>query len=178
MTPPDRRRASDADEDERGTVKPDGTIHDRRQPSWVPWAASLFTAIAILTAVATIIAFENARELGKVEKRDRATSRTTAFRLCSRDNVDRAREHLTTRRREGAAAEAELERPDGNPILDCSPNLNGTGAIPWPPGVQRDFVDRYRDHRLTPSERGVCPGTVLGNPDDALKCKDPQAHRG
>lgn len=45
-------------EDERGTVKQDGTVADRRLPEWVPWVFAVLLVILVVGGVAVVLALK------------------------------------------------------------------------------------------------------------------------
>lgn len=72
------------------------------------------------------------------------------FRLCARQNNDRAFAHSVTRPAALALARKRL------PILDCEPNLSGRPARVMPDADQREFVRRFVAGDLTRAETGIC----------------------
>lgn len=147
-----------------------GTAKDRRDTErWLIFGLFLFNLIFMCVAI-----FVGARVLGevsRVEKNDRASQRATAFRLCSRNAVDRAFAHSRVRRAAGLWALRPLEQKGGIPILNCAPNLDGQGASPLSVHAQRDFVRRWERHELADSELGICPRSRIGEgADKANKC--------
>jgi hypothetical protein len=105
-------------------------------------------------------------ELLRIEEANEVSNRATAYRLCSRNRVDRAFAHD----RVGPADARELMRNDGIPILNCRPNLDGRGAQPWSFAEQRAFVRRWRQGRLSNEELGICPESVIGEKGSARDC--------
>jgi hypothetical protein len=117
----------------------------------------------------------------KLEAKDTASLRTAAFRICARDQLDRAEIHaayatpiiipqsadpIVIQLLSSAEAQRKvsLRRVRANlPILDCKPNLEGNPADPLGPKGQRSFVAKYLQGLLDPT-----PG------DDQL---DPEARR-
>jgi hypothetical protein len=124
-------------------------------------------------------------QLTFLERRDRVNSYQAAYRFCTRESIDRAAVHwflsrevivslpakvLAQARRQSGSDLRRMERKDGMPILDCNPNTVGNPAKYLPPAKQREFVERWRKHQLTPAEIGICkvrigtlerPGTCL-----------------
>jgi hypothetical protein len=156
-----------------------GTAGDRKRTreDWRTWGIGALLVCLFLGGVGVAYATDAARDATKaveevraIEVKDRNTNRNTAYRLCSRNAVDRAFAHSSVRRNlaraQGeAAADAavrELQRPDVLPILNCKPNLVGKGAAPMTPAQQHEFVRRWELHRLSAEERGVCPGSRVG----------------
>jgi hypothetical protein len=109
----------------------------------------------------------SADRVAEVERADRDQNRVTAYRLCSRNTVDRAFAHSRVRMSAGRAAVAELEKTTSLPILDCKPNLRGRGAKVLLPREQRVFVRRWEQGKLSAEERGICPRAVFGG---STKC--------
>ena len=101
------------------------------------------------------------RQLSFVEERDRINSYQTAYRFCTRINIDRAVLHwfASASGQPNAATRSylrRLERKDGAPILDCEPNIKGGPAAYLPRAAQRKFVRRWSKHQLTAPEIGIC----------------------
>lgn len=142
------------------------------------WLAGLVAFLIALVSVACFVGWSAIQDVAEVEKQDRETNRATAYRLCSRNAVDRAFAHSSVRRNltrtQGKAAAdaaiAELQRVEVLPILDCEPNLEGRGAAPMTPTQQTEFVGRYERGELTPEERGICPGSRLENETEPGRC--------
>jgi hypothetical protein len=124
--------------------------------------------------------------LSFVEQRDRINSYQAAYRFCTRESIDRAAIHWFLSRRLLAALPPALARAarkqsmsdlrrmeakDGMPILNCDPNTVGGPAKYEPPAAQRNFVDRWRLHKLTPAEIGICRIRIgaLVRPGECLK---------
>jgi hypothetical protein len=120
-------------------------------------------------------------DLRRVEIRDRDTGRATAYRLCTRNKVDRAFAHGRIR---GIAVRGEPSQVPGIPtlehkarirlsrllmhapflpILDCNPNLRGFGAKPLPIPEQERFLRRWSQRQIPPAEIGVCPHSAIGD---------------
>jgi hypothetical protein len=106
-----------------------------------------------------------------LERRDRISSYQTAYRFCTRINVDRAVihdlvgrqiEHLSRPGRRKLVRRfardylARLEEREGLPILDCEPNAIGGPAHYQGPRAQRSFVRRWQRSRLSAAEIGIC----------------------
>lgn len=102
----------------------------------------------------------------RVEARNRETNNATAFRLCSRNSIDRAfaQSFATPEERR------RYQGPHGIPILNCDPNLHGKGAKILSPGAQNEFVERWQRRRLSAVERGICPGSTIGGQGEATNC--------
>jgi hypothetical protein len=126
-------------------------------------------------------------DLKRVERADRDTARATAFRLCTRNKVDRAYAHA----RERGLVIAGLPHPprmsfqerrlrrmvsrllmDSRllPILDCAPNVKGHGARPLPIPEQERYVREWAHRTLPGVDLGVCPGSTIPGPPDANRC--------
>lgn len=147
----------------------DGTVADRRTVDrWI--IVGLFGFTLILMSVAFFFGAALLKELAAIEKVDRNSARATAFRLCTRNSVDRAFAHSRVGRSEGMRELRKLEAPDGLPILNCAPNLLGRGAAPLSPLQQRDFVRRWEQHKLMPAELGICPDSRLGEQTKVNEC--------
>jgi hypothetical protein len=137
-----------------------GTLADRKNlERWLVVGLVFFNLI--LMCVAIFVGAQLLRTVAEVEKTDRVSARATAYRLCSRNSVDRAFAHSRVMMAGGLRALAPLEDEHGIPILDCTPNLDGRGAVPLPIHAQRDFVRRWERHELTNSELGICPGSHI-----------------
>jgi hypothetical protein len=106
-----------------------------------------------------------------LERRDRINSYQTAYRFCTRINVDRATVHdfwsvellrLSSARFDPRVRHlihsyrSRLEDRGGLPILDCEPNVRGGPARYISPREQRRFVRRWRSYQLEPVELGIC----------------------
>jgi hypothetical protein len=126
-------------------------------------------ALLLVVSVVAAVAFKTAGEVKGVEVQDRNASRATAYRLCSRNAVDRAFAHSRVGQQQPDAVKV-LEDPLVLPILDCSPNLQGLGARPMPPREQREFVRRWEQGKLTGPERGICPNRKIGSPVSPDHC--------
>jgi hypothetical protein len=111
------------------------------------------------------------RSLAYLERRDRIGAYQTAFRFCTRIDVDRAAVHdlwayelprlskakIQPRvRRFLRGYTQRLEDRGGLPILDCEPNVRGGAAKYQSPREQRQFVRRWRRYRLDAAELGIC----------------------
>jgi type II secretory pathway pseudopilin PulG len=109
--------------------------------------------------------------LSLLEDRQRLNSYRTAYRFCTRINVDRAALHWLTYDQIVSSARGpeakralrfanfyrrRLEDKAGMPILDCFPNITGNPAAYMTPHRQRTFVSRWARHKLAPSEIGIC----------------------
>jgi hypothetical protein len=125
------------------------------------------------------------RMLAYLERRDRVNSYQTAYRFCTRIDIDRAAVHdLWTYELPRIATEAQnrrihrfvlhyrarLEDRGGLPILDCEPNVRGGPAKYESPREQRRFVTRWRKYELTPAEIGICRVRIgtLGDPRQCI----------
>lgn len=126
------------------------------------------------------------RQLTRLELRDRVNSYQAAYRFCTRESIDRAAIHwfLSRRllmklpsalrreaRKQSISDLHRMERKDGMPVLNCSPNVVGGPATYLPPAAQRRFVQRWRDHKLTPAEIGICKIRIgaVTDPRECLK---------
>lgn len=129
-------------------------------------------------------------QLAKLETRDRIGAYQTAYRFCSRINIDRAAVQWFVGRQSKASLKAldlsrrgkqilrlsrgymrRLQAKDGMPILNCEPNIIGRPATYKSPAEQRKFVLRWERHRLTPAEIGICRVRIAfaPNPRRCLK---------
>lgn len=124
----------------------------------------------------------NQKEIAEVEEVDRDSSRAAAYRLCQRDSVvSRAVIQFVLSRSEGFRELVPLlQTKHGLPILDCRPNLKGTGADYFTPAMQRRIVERWlfgltrgrlgKGPRLSNEELGICPKSIIGKPGEARNC--------
>jgi hypothetical protein len=151
----------------------EGTIEDRKNTDrWL--VIGLFMFLLIIVCVVT---FVGARLIGEqqqavddikatndriaqVEIKDRDVQRATAFRLCTRNKIDRAFAHSFSLNDLNVLR--KLQKANGLPILDCEPNLEGKGARVLTPEQQRDFAERWLARELTPVELGICPTSRFG----------------
>lgn len=111
-------------------------------------------------------------ELERLELRDRLNAYQTAYRFCSRLNIDRAAlQWIAGNQLPGLSRTSEgrvrlqrfarrytrkLQRKRGAPILDCEPNAEGKPARYQRPAAQERFIRRWDEGRLGPSEIGIC----------------------
>lgn len=126
-------------------------------------------------------------DIQALETKNRDTNRETAFRLCTRNKVDRAFAHASIRgipikgiqrgqtrspgeRRALEAVSDQLMIGPLLPILDCDPNLRGKGAHPLPLSEQIKFVKRWARGDLTLPEAGICPNSVIGQAAPPSRC--------
>lgn len=126
-------------------------------------------------------------DLKRVERTDRDTARATAFRLCTRNKVDRAyahaRErglviaglphppHMTSEERRFRRLFSELLMGDHLlPILDCEPNVTGHGARPLPVPEQERFVRRWAHRTLQGVDLGICPESTIPGAPSSRRC--------
>lgn len=121
------------------------------------------------------------KQLIYLERRDRINSYQTAYRFCSRINNDRASTHwFISRLAHAQTGEArkrllkiqhKLEARNGEPILNCDPNVVGNPATYISPAAQRRYVRRWDAGKLTAAETGICRVRIgtLNNPRDCLK---------
>lgn len=148
---------------------------ERRKTDKTAKQARALAAIAVALVVITV-PVSTYVSLSR-EGRDRDASREAAARICQRGNYTRAELHvayavpaapLPDQRILDAARPQEpllvgilenmpntqaasLKRVQKlNPILLCSPNLEGKGAKTLTPKEQADFVRRYKDLKLNP----------------------------
>jgi hypothetical protein len=148
----------------------------------IPLVAIAFAAWGFLADTPSV------SDLRRVEVKDRDTQRATAYRLCTRNKVDRAFAHGRLR---GINVKGEppripgpvqleqktrvrlsrlLMEPEYLPILDCRPNLVGLGAKPLSVLAQEKFIRRWSRKQTVPAERGVCPRSVIGGAVRADRC--------
>lgn len=128
------------------------------------------------------------RTLKMLEKRDRIGAWQTAYRFCTRINIDRATiqwlagEQLSSigslenRELLGKLAKRyrkRLEKKGGAPILDCTPNLSGGPAALQPVSDQREFVRRWVQGDLTQAEIGICKIRIAVSLSDPGACPKP-----
>lgn len=164
-------RAAAPERDERRANR--GPRARRRRVTWDQIVALIAIAAATVAVVkasgesshAVDVASSTDRRLERNERNDRDDLRAAAYRLCVRNKVDRAFAHsriagaLRGRARERALR--DLERLDGLPILDCTPNLQGRGARPLPPAQQRAYVRAWEQHKLPAPALGICPSSKV-----------------
>lgn len=115
---------------------------------------------------------KNANRIRAVERKDARLSRRAAFRICERGNLTRAELHAAYQtpppfisveamrtepflvallRAVNANSVKSLNRVQKlNPILNCSPNLNGESAKPYSRKRQEAFVRDYVALKLNP----------------------------
>lgn len=114
----------------------------------------------------------NTDAIGRLERHDRDALRSAAFRICYRQQLERAEIHaayatpivvppdadpIIATLLNGAETQrrVSLARVRRNlPILDCSPNLHGKQAQPVTITDQQSFVARYLAGLLDPSPAG------------------------
>ena len=106
-------------------------------------------------------------EIREVEKTSQDASRATAFRLCSRNAVDRAFAQSFT---PPGPERRKLQSKHGIPILDCEPNLRGLGAQVLSHRDQDVFVRRWVTRNLSDVERGICPGSRFDDKQSSYRC--------
>lgn len=110
--------------------------------------------------------------LERLERRDRLNAYQTAYRFCSRLNIDRAAlQWIAGNQLPGLSRTPEgrvrlqrfalrythkLQRKGGAPILDCDPNASGKPARYQWPAAQERFIRRWDKGQLSPSEIGIC----------------------
>ena len=125
-------------------------------------------------------------KIERIEDENIRVNRATAFRLCTRDMVQRATLHAFIRgvEFEGTPKPPQTPRdrafrlrysralmdPAFLPILDCDPNLQGQGARPISLPEQERFVRDLVTRRLSDVERGICPGTSFSEQQSKYKC--------
>jgi hypothetical protein len=152
-----------------GHEKPHRRWDDRWWIKLSPWLAAV---VALLMAAWALWGAETKtdRQILRVEQQNEINNRTTAYRLCNRNMVDRAFAHSRIKAGGGQEALPPLERIDGIPILNCQPNLSGRGASKLNTKAQRDYVDRWERGQLTREELGICPQSVFGDLAAATDC--------
>lgn len=180
-----RERSSTAD---AGRVR-NLTRHERRRYTLHNFRRDFISLLVIAAGAWVLISgTPSEKDLRRVEKRDRDTQRATAYRLCTRNKVDRAFAHGRIR---GIAVRGEpsqvpgiptLERktriqlsrllmhPDFLPILDCTPNLRGLGAAPMSVAAQERYMRAWGMRHLSPAEIGVCPHSAIGGAVQRDRC--------
>jgi hypothetical protein len=124
---------------------------------------SLILFLVVITTVAIGLALFGLWRIARNEERDRDTARATAYRLCSRNAVDRAFAHREFKKRAGVKAMIMLQDVKELAILDCKPNLYGFAAAPMKMPQYLSFMYRYEHHQLTLEELGICPKTPIGS---------------
>jgi hypothetical protein len=162
---------------------------ERRRYGWRDVWRDIVPLLALLLfAFAYFVDTPTTADLRRVEVKDRDVQRATAFRLCTRNKVDRAFAHGRIR---GIAVKGEpplipgavqlshtarirlsrlLMQPAYLPILDCDPNLVGLGAKPLSIPAQEKFIRRWSMKQTRPVDRGVCPHSVIGGKITADRC--------
>jgi hypothetical protein len=165
------------------------TRHERR--SYTPhdfWRDFVPLLVIGLGAWVLLVGTPSEKDLRAVEKRDRDTQRATAYRLCTRNKVDRAFAHgrirgisvrgepsqvpgiPTLERRARIQLSRLLMRPGFLPILNCAPNLEGLGAAPMSIAEQERFLRAWSRRYLPPAEIGVCPHSAIGGAVQRDRC--------
>lgn len=155
----------------------------RERRSYTPhdfWRDFVPLLVIALGAWVLLVGTPSEKDLSRVEKRDRDTQRATAYRLCTRNKVDRAFAHgrirgiavrgepsqvpgiPTLERRTRIQLSRLLMHPDFLPILDCTPNLKGLGAAPMSVKAQERYMRAWGMRNLPPAEIGVCPHSAIG----------------
>lgn len=141
-----------------------------KQRTLLDWIAAAVVLLLIVCCITSLVAYLAAKQANhaievaqQVEAKDRDTSRGTAYRLCTRNRIDRAFAHSSIRKRD-PEIDRQLMGPLYLPILNCEPNLTGHGATTMPVDEQLAFVKRWERGDLTAEERGVCPGSTFGGP--------------
>lgn len=158
---------------------PDPQIRDRRRYTLRDFWQDFVPAIAVGLAAYAVISFVDQRdvdrelrevdvELRAIEQRDRDANRATAFRLCTRNKIDRAFAHSFSLDEPDELRRLQAE--EGLPILNCDPNLRGQGATPLSPEDQREFVERWMAGALRPVELGICPQSHIGQRQRPDRC--------
>jgi hypothetical protein len=151
------------------------------------WRDAVPIALMILFVWAIIIGTPTQNDLKRVERTDRDTSRATAFRLCTRNRVDRAYAHARERglviaglphpprmsfeeRRLRRMFSRLLMDPHLLPILDCEPNVVGHGARPLPVRDQERFVRQWARRTLPEVALGICPDSTIPGAPSSRRC--------
>ena len=177
-----------------------GTKHDRRPDpfEWLVLGLIAFCLVLMVVAVSvaasvlggfseTVKTVEDSVEkIEEIERENSDTNRATAFRLCTRDMVQRATLHAFIRGMEFEGTPKPPQEPQQKafrlkysralmdpaylPILDCDPNLQGHGARPISLADQERFVRDLTTRRLTDVQRGICPGSNLDEQQSKYDC--------
>lgn len=146
-------------------------IRDGDQDHWARRIGVFLQRHPIVTAFTLLLLAFGPVGLSMVHQvqRDRTQQATdrkiyaAAYRICQRQAVDRAFAHSAVDPGYRLFVEQRL------PILDCRPNLFNLPAKPLPREMQKDFVRRFQDGKLTRAEQGLCP-TSLENLERAFDC--------
>ena len=187
-------------EPEREDRKRKGTVKDRAPDplEWLVLGLIAFMLVLMIVAVSVAASVlgsfsetvakveEGLRKIERVEEENRDTNRATAFRLCTRDMVQRATLHAFIR---GANFKGTPVPPQGVeqrafrlrysralmdpaflPILTCEPNLDGHGARPISLHQQERFMRDLVRRRLSDVERGICPGSRFDETQSQFRC--------
>lgn len=187
-------------EPEREDRKRKGTVKDRAPDplEWLVLGLIAFMLVLMIVAVSvaasvlgSFSATVNTVEAGlakieAIEAKNVETNRATAFRLCTRDMVQRATLHAFIRglEFEGTPRPPQTPRdrafrrrysralmdPAFLPILDCVPNLRGRGAQPVSLAEQERFMYSLVDRRLSDVDRGICPSSRIGEKQSNNQC--------
>jgi hypothetical protein len=161
---------------------------ERRRYGWRQFWRDVVPLLAMIGFVwAFLVGTPSESDLKRVERMDRDTARATAFRLCTRNKVDRAYAHA----RERGLVIAGLPHPprmnreerrfrrlfsellmDSHllPILDCEPNVVGHGARPMPVRDQERFMRAWARRTLPDVDLGVCPESTIPGPPNSRRC--------
>jgi hypothetical protein len=161
---------------------------DRRRYTWRDyWRDAVPLMLMALFVWAIVLGTPTQKDLQRVERADRDTARATAFRLCTRNRVDRAYAHARERGLVIAGlphpprmsfAERRLRRmfsrllmdPHLLPILDCEPNVMGHGARPLPVRDQERFVRQWARRVLPEVALGICPDSTIPGAPSSRRC--------
>lgn len=161
---------------------------ERRRYGWRDaWRDLVPLALMLMFAWLLLGGTPSESDLRRVEKMDRDTARATAFRLCTRNKVDRAYAHAVTRglviaglphpprmsseQRRFRRLFSELLMSDHLlPILDCEPNVTGHGARPLPVPEQERFVRRWAHRTLQGVDLGICPESTIPGAPSSRRC--------
>ena len=133
---------------------------------WVAILAGVLLAFVVVNSIYTRV---NAHKISTLEREADA-------RMCARANLTRAEIHVAYQNPQNDPMNlppglgdtepyllhllklSERNRQIGLervqrflPILDCSPNLEGEAAKPYPRGKQRKFVQQYKAGKLDPT---------------------------
>jgi hypothetical protein len=126
------------------------------------WLGGLILFLVVVSTVAILLSLVGLHWINQNETRDRDTARATAYRLCSRNAIDRAFAHKEVKRRAGVKVMLMLQDVKELAILNCRPNLYGFAAVPMKMPQYLNFMYRYEHHQLTSEELGICPKTPIG----------------
>ena len=126
-----------------GTSGTEITVRHRRANNGLALIAAVCALAALVTtSVGTIVVLSNTGKIERNERDDVNRIETALFRICKRERDGRAELH--------ASAFENRLRDDGRtllkkrqariPLVDCTPNLHGSGAIKLSRDEQTRFI--------------------------------------